>query len=108
MIDFPIKTKLTNNRIKHINQSTWGDILVSTYSGLLTIKPSGKETLLDNKNGLPDNQTRVTLEDNEGNIWIGTRSGGAVKYNPLTKEIQVLNQSNGLSSDFIMAIEQDK
>ncbi|MFT5618771.1 MAG: serine phosphatase RsbU (regulator of sigma subunit), partial [Arenicella sp.] len=108
VIDFPIKTELTNSRIKHVNQTSWGDILVSTYSGLLTIKPSGEEILLDDKSGLPDNQTRVTLEDNDGNIWIGTRSGGAVKYNPITKEIEILNQDNGLSSDFIMAIEQDK
>lgn len=106
--DVRIKTFLSNNRIKHLNQDSKGNVLVSTYSGLLMLKPNGQEKLYDIKAGLSDNQARVSFEDSKGNIWIGTRAGGVTHLNTDTEEITVFDRSKQLSSNFIMAIEEDK
>lgn len=103
----PIKTTIPSAWFKSITQTESGAILISTYSGLLVIYPDGKEWLLTTDEGLPDNQVRVAMQDKDGYIWLGTRAGGAVKLNLETRSMEVFNEANKLSSNFIMSIEQD-
>ena len=102
-----IKTSLPNGRIKHISQNTDGEIMLCTYSGLLIIDQQGNERIYNEKKGLPDNRTRFALQDQSGNVWVGTRAGGAIKLNLATDEFAIIDQAKGLSSNFIMSIEED-
>lgn len=106
--DLEIKTRLTNNRIKHVNEDSRGNILVSTYSGMLVIKPNGQERLFDTRKGFPDNQTRTTFIDSQEFIWVGSRAGGAVRLDPNSGDITIYDRNRSLSSNFIMAIEEDR
>jgi len=92
-----------DKRIKHILVDTKNRIWLSTYSGLLLIDGT-KETLYTDKNGLSSVQIRFTYEDSKGNIWIGTRSGGMIKFDG--KQFVTFNKDKGFPSDFIMCIKE--
>jgi ligand-binding sensor domain-containing protein len=105
---FDFKTELPNNRLKHINSDSQGNVLVSTYSGLLIIYADGREKLYNEQNGLPENQVRMTFEDHLGNIWIGTRASGLIKMTKDGTFSYYTRTNSKLSSNFIMSIHQDK
>ena len=56
------------------------------------------------ENGFPDNYTRMVYEDKNGVIWIGTKNAGLVRLNENFDAWDVINQSKGLTSDYIMSI----
>ena len=62
--------------------------------------------------GLLGNTIWVTLEDRQGNIWIGTQGGGVSKLIPLDNDsipyqIENITEENGLSNNFILNILED-
>jgi diguanylate cyclase (GGDEF)-like protein len=56
--------------------------------------------------GLPTQQIRAILEDQQGNLWIGT-TGGLVKYSN-DGAGQLFTTQNGLPDNYIMALTEDK
>ena len=46
-------------------------------------------------NGLPDDMAYKAVQDNLGNIWVGTNRG-LVRINPSTNKIRVFTKSDGL------------
>ncbi len=104
---FKTNIKIPRDRLKHIffdsNQNLW----ISTYSGLIKISSDGTEKLYRPSTGFPSITIRLTYEDNQGNIWIGTRSDGLYKLKP-DGNLEAFNHNNGLSSNYIMAVTQDK
>jgi len=50
------------------------------------------------KNGLPDNMIESIVEDDNGNLWLGTNHG-IVRLNPLTKEIRTFDSGDGFGQD---------
>ncbi len=99
---------IPKDRLKHILVDSNKNLWVSTYGGLLKIMPNGEEKLFNSKSGFPSESTRMVFEDKTGNIWVGTRSEGLFRLSKNGEVIQVYNQDNGLSSNYIMGIEQDK
>ncbi len=77
---------LTNNIIRTINQDKYGNIWIGTKDGLEQLLPSQQRNLkpdfIHHKNSSSDlntlNQNSIYsfLEDNVGDFWIGTWSGG--------------------------------
>jgi ligand-binding sensor domain-containing protein/signal transduction histidine kinase len=106
IIPFQIKTDLSGDRIRHIMFDNQKNIWISSYTGLLRIKPDGSEVLYSEKSGYLSSKVRLTFEDSRGNIWIGTRNNGVVRVNK-NKEIKIFDVSNGLNSNLIMAIKED-
>lgn len=59
-------------------------------------------------NTLSGNYIRAILEDEKGNIWIGTRNNGLNYYNFTTQKFQQYHPSNsGLQSDNIRSLVKD-
>ena len=48
------------------------------------------------------------LQDNDGNIWIPTNTGGADIINPAAGKIKYLGKNSGLTSDSLRTIAMDK
>ena len=103
---FHIKTANFNLGIRDINFGPDGEMLVASYRGLLKIK-NGREQLIDMTKYGGTNDIRRILRAGDGTIWMATRSGGVIKYVD-ENNISILNSANGLKSNFILALEEDK
>lgn len=96
----PIPTE----RLKNIFTDSQGRIWISTYGGLVLLDGNkGKHYQVSN--GFPDNFVRLAFEDRNGEIWVGTKNAGLLIFkNP--NEWESLTIDDGLSSNYIMSIEQ--
>lgn len=103
--DYKPEIPIPNARLKHLFTDSQQRIWVSTYAGLVLLN-GDKSRIYNTKNGFPDNFIRLVFEDNEGSIWVGTKNEGLIKFNTLDSW-EVINISDGLSSDYIMSIIQD-
>lgn len=101
------KTQIPRDRLKHILFDSKENLWISTYSGLIKIEKNGRELLYNPTTGFPSITVRLTYEDNQGNIWVGTRSDGLYRMRP-NGSIDEFNHNNGLSSNYIMAVTQDR
>ena len=106
IIPFKVKTNLSGDRIRHIMIDSKKNTWISTYTGLLKIKPDGKEILYSEESGFISSKIRLTYEDSKGNIWIGTRNNGIVRIDQ-NQKIKIFDATNGLNSNLIMAINED-
>ena len=103
---FPIKTSLPKVRIFNIIKDRSENLWISTFDKLLKIDKNGNEKVYTQAQGLPNNTIRVSYEDQKGNIWVGTRSGGIARID-VNGQIEIFNMKKGLGSNFIMSIEED-
>jgi signal transduction histidine kinase/ligand-binding sensor domain-containing protein len=83
------------------------------YDGLFRYHPVTKEFhhfVKDQKNinGLSDNMIRPVFEDKNGTIWVGTKAGGLHKFDWKTGNFTKFTTDQGLPSNFILGIEQDR
>ncbi len=105
--EFKLKTDRPKVRIFNILKDSKNNIWIATFSGVIKVSPTGEETVYDKAQGLPDDATRLAFEDRQGNIWIGTRSGGIAKIHT-DGSLEIIDQNSGLSSNFIMSIQSDQ
>ena len=82
-----------------------GAIWVASYDGI-TRSSKNEETNFTLGNGLPSNDARRIFQAKDSSIWIGTRSGGLIKFNDSGNHVYY-NKNNGLGSDFVLSIEED-
>jgi len=61
-----------------------------------------------NANSLSFSITSCMKEDSDGNLWIGTVSGGLNKFKPSNGNFTRFSTNNGLPSNLIYRIEEDK
>ena len=67
----------------------------SSY-GLIYYNPAeGQFIRYSMSTGLPDDMTYKAIQDNLGNIWVGTNRG-LVRINPSTNNVRVFTKSDGL------------
>lgn len=86
------------------------NIWLGTDQGLRVFKNSkalpSQYTKFSIKNGLSSNIVTCGVEDNSGNIWLGTNGGGLNIYNGET--FTILSDKDGLSCNNITAIIKDR
>ncbi len=97
--------KLPAARLKHLMTDSSGRVWASTYGGLYVLgkKKHRKYNIL---NGFPDNFIRLSYQDSQNNIWIGTKNAGLIRFKNLD-EWEVLDLSNGLTSNYVMSITEN-
>lgn len=83
-----------------------GDIFwIANYNGLLKIE-DGEQTFYSESSGLPFIGFRRIFKDSRGNIWLGSRSGGLMRFE-LNGRHEVFDTNETLGSNYIMDIEED-
>ncbi|MCB0396790.1 MAG: SpoIIE family protein phosphatase [Flavobacteriales bacterium] len=110
---------LINNIVWSILHDTHGNVWVGTNGGASRLPADSivnhvrDDSLFVNyttKKGLSSNVILSLHEDNFGNIWMGTKDGGACRLSRSRngKEvIDVFNKANGLSDNTVYAINSD-
>ncbi|ENO8417140.1 diguanylate cyclase [Vibrio mimicus] len=103
-------------RINYISISLNQELVVATdhgvwvgsvQRGLLLWQNGSLSPILGEKDGLPSNEVRAIIEDEQGNLWIGT-SDGIVKRS-VQGELTTYNKSNSrLPDNYIMALAIDE
>lgn len=104
----PLMTDLRDAGIRDICEDENGVLWIASYKGILR-KQGANEKLLTEKQGMPSLDMRRILRDSQNNLWFASRSGGLVKYSPsLNKVLRLYNKENGLGSNYILSLEQDR
>lgn len=96
---------IPSERLKNLFRDDKGRIWVSTYGGLVVL--DGENSRHFNvSNGFPDNSVRVAFQDKAGSVWVGTKNAGLFIFKSL-EEWKQITIDDGLSSNYILSIEQD-
>lgn len=82
-----------------------GAMWVGSYDGI-SYYPEVANPRKTFKLALPSQEVRRILQAKDETIWIGTRSGGLIKYDKNGDHI-IYNKENGLGSDYILSVEED-
>lgn len=104
--DFLSPEKTKKARIRHIKKDSRGNLWISTYKGLLKITPTGKEFWFDSNSGFPTDVTRLTYEDSNKNIWVGTKSKGIIKINE-NNTFQIFPKLSILEDAQVLSIKEN-
>ena len=100
-----VKADLGKSRIRQIRLDGQGVLWFSTYSDFGLYAFDGlKSWSLTQKDGLPVNRVRLSLEDSRGRLWIGTTAGLVMREAGVTK---TFGREQGLKNDFILALHED-
>ena len=78
---------------------------IANYKGLVKIS-NGKQEYINENNGLPDNNIRTIYKDSDGQMWLGTRTGGLIKFKQEGEHI-VYDKNSGLLTNYVMSIAED-
>src|SRR5690606_8698116 len=94
--------KKSNIRIQCIDYSKTGkSIIIGTTNELYILNNKNQiQTHLSTSTipNLSNNDVLCFLEDNKGNIWVGTNGGGLNKVSPDLQTVTYVNSEEGLSN----------
>ncbi|NDV94917.1 hybrid sensor histidine kinase/response regulator [Dysgonomonas sp. 521] len=111
-----LSDSLTTESVNYLMTDSRGLLWVATEKGINVYNPStNKFTYVTTANGLPSDEVVSLIEDNDRNIWAGTRNGLAFIHcnyanNDLEYTISVFDVNDGLPSSVFNqnAIYKDK
>lgn len=101
----PLQLQASQTGIRDVLEESDGTLWIASYRGVIR-KSGNEEVLYDLNNGLNSLDIRVIHKDQNGNIWLGSRSGGLAKIVD-DKVIKIYDENNGLKSNFILSIDED-
>ncbi|GAB4236615.1 MAG: hypothetical protein Tsb0034_11320 [Ekhidna sp.] len=96
---------LPSTRLKNLFTDSKARVWISTYGGLFIIDGDRGYKYTIN-NGFPDNFVRIAFEDSNGIMWVGTKNAGLIRFESLS-DWEVISNKDGLSSNYIMSIEEN-
>ena len=107
---YSAKDGLTDDWVSTLFQSSEGKILVGAkgYSELVT-STSGSSlqiTTYTTAQGLSDNNVQAIAEDRDGNLWLGTSNGGAMKV--ARNGFKTFGAADGIVQGEIFSVFQDR
>jgi ligand-binding sensor domain-containing protein/two-component sensor histidine kinase len=95
----PITFNIHGQSIHAMICNPMGTLWIGTSAGLVEYK-AGTQRLYTTAQGLPNNFITALCFDREGNLWIGTQSGGVCKF--LAQPIISYTQAEGMPEDFVV------
>ncbi len=107
------KHTISDNRVDYIYEDAHQNLWIGSNNGLNRFnKTDNSFTLFENKTSLNANAIRNIAGDQDGNLWLGTGQGGAVKFNPVTKSFTqykyIDNDPRSLSGDMVVSLTADR
>ncbi|HOE09256.1 MAG TPA: two-component regulator propeller domain-containing protein, partial [Treponemataceae bacterium] len=107
-IENELTKMLKGIRIRHIENTNKGDLLVSTYAkyGQVLMTKEGQITYWTTKHGLVGDRVRVAIEDKSQNLWIGTTTG-LTKIDYVGAELTSYTKNEGLENEYVMCLYED-
>ncbi len=107
-IENELTKMLKGIRIRHIENTDKGDLLVSTYAkyGQVLMTKEGQITYWTTKHGLAGDRVRVAIEDKSQNLWIGTTTG-LTKIDYVAAELTSYTKNEGLENEYVMCLYED-
>lgn len=109
LVESEITRYCKNVRVRHVEVTKNGELLVSTYEklGQLVVDANGKITSYTKEGGfLTGNKTRVALKASNGDLYIGTTNGLSI-IDAKTKKVQFITKDFGIQNDYIMCLYED-
>jgi signal transduction histidine kinase/ligand-binding sensor domain-containing protein len=100
-----LKTPLNKAGIRDICIDETGTMWIASYKGLIQ-KTKTSERLFTQKDGLPAIDIRRILRDANNNLWIGSRSGGVIKFKN-GKILEQYDKNHGMQANYVLALEVD-
>lgn len=79
---------------------------IANYKGLVKLK-NGKQSYYNESTGLPNQNIRTLFKDSKGTMWIGTRTGGLIRFDEAGNHISY-DKNSGLLTNYVLCIEEDK
>ena len=91
-------------RIRHVEATEDGELLISTYEklGQVIVSEDGKIRSITKDDGLSGNKTRAAIKSHDGLYYIGTTNGLNI-IEPDGKIVKVTTK-NGIQNDYIMCV----
>ncbi len=97
-----------NSFLQELQPSRDGQLWITSSAGLWKIDYKKQQhIIIGREDGFKDYRFNTMLENEEGELWIGTFTAGLHIYNPETKELKILDRAHGLTSNRIASIVQD-
>jgi ligand-binding sensor domain-containing protein/two-component sensor histidine kinase len=82
-----------------------GSLWIGTINGIIKYK-DGSASLYTTSSGLSDNPVSAVMQDREGNIWIGTLSGGLSKLE--NESLVSFTTKEGLPQEYVANVVEGK
>jgi signal transduction histidine kinase/ligand-binding sensor domain-containing protein/AraC-like DNA-binding protein len=99
---------LQKSCIYQVYQDKKGTLWIASYdNGLVKMDKSGKTTrfvMNHSNNSITSNKVISILDDDKGNLWLGTDGGGLNVFNINTEKFTDYNEKFGIESDVIYGI----
>ena len=102
-----ITEKCRNLRIRHVDVTSDGELLVSCYEvlGQIIVSRDGKITSLKKSDGIAGDKVRLALKIDNGDLYIGTTNGLSI-VDAATGQITNITKDFGIRNSYIMALHQ--
>jgi PAS domain S-box-containing protein len=94
---------LSSDQVEHIYMDQAGVLWLATSGGLDKFDPQTETfTHYSDKDGLGGKTVASVVEDEQGNLWLGTQGSGLSRFDPASETFKNYDQSDGLQSDHFM------
>ena len=106
-------TSISGDIVTKVFQDRSGKIWVGTFEGLNLFDPVKKtftrfQHNIKDRISISNNKIQTIQQASDGILWIGTLGGGLNRFDPVTKVFTAYSERNGLSSNVIYGIMDDK
>ncbi|HTH47592.1 MAG TPA: two-component regulator propeller domain-containing protein, partial [Candidatus Limnocylindria bacterium] len=99
--EFALPPRFTDVTSVHEDRS--GRVWLTAYNrGLLVIQPDGSMIVGTTEDGLMNNALTTSIEDQEGNFWVGSNGGGITRLRPRT--VRVFDEDAGLEQSVVNSV----
>jgi signal transduction histidine kinase/ligand-binding sensor domain-containing protein len=110
-------SSLSNNEVREVYEDSKRRIWIATRNGLNLFNPATKKYRRFHYNKTATQQSGLSyhgpfyiqaiVEDNHGNLWLGTRGGGLICFNTQNYTSHIYGRESGVSDLFVYALSID-